>query len=1012
MDNNKLEKICELYELELKLLDEYADDINNEEKYNVLQSCHDKRCNLMSSMSLAEVYEKVKGLNNPLTIELYMEEAEQQNNDYEQMVLLYTHALEGCRSLYGEIGEKTIECKLQIAILIRNICEQNEEKELVNNKYTYKMVLQILEELFLHKHDHPLYGSFIATMLCDEYIREGNKTSALETFQKWSQMHSIENIYDIEEVNAWIEYTSLLAELGWLKTAVNNVERIEIWMKEHLSEFDEMLPYLYRRLTEIYVSCTLYEKALKILENLLKYEETYSEQCREEFYNIKAQLAHCYYLSGNRVKAAMTALELQKVLLEVGIEHPSKYQFDNILSNILGALGDSSEQYEKMYHAYTESRRRYGENHEETILYEMNLGKACFQLYYKSDEKDKYINDAEFYMEDAYEHSEYGRGKGNLFSLLIKSNLAEVKAEKGDIITAIQMLEQVWHRFSEIFSEDNPETADAKIRYASLCLEAQENWEEVPEWIENVDVELLLEEGFLTKEKFLGIKHWETIDALHWYVRAVQSNELITYMRHEEIVYPFEKSLKLHKLLLLNIGDMLQQAFYINSIQKQNEYMTILEHEFFHIFWILVNCKQLDIEIDVKEIYDMIAVYKNISYDMQKQKFSKADDGMRKKFADFLSSDTALIKYLYTETNYVVETEVADYSLVKRIVDYFHGTKKVFVDIWQEANEWNVFIIDGTGIKYREISYLSDEEIPFIEEENSLCQSQLDDMEYSLEESFYWSKFIVGHLTEELTGYDKVFWNLHKQLHQFPIVAFFSDQTGIISEVVSSIYQVLDSNTERKIAINNIGFWEKHVSWDQQIVKAIFHNTNRIHNISNICNIICISGHGYYLDDMNIPEGKRNYVEIEDNHRIYIQDIISKNMRHVDLVFLPICQSGNGKDYQNFGNYSIGKAFRIAGAEYAIETLWDVPLSASLIFEYEFFGYLKETENISKAFYNAVLRLKNYTIDDLKKFCKFLLNLSVDKKIIKILYSEISNGCYPFKDMAYWAGFCLQKGES
>ncbi len=1014
MDRNKLVRICELYDQELKLLDEYNENLNNVEKYNQFKECHEKCCGLLKNQTLASVFEQVRGLDNPTTIDLYFEEAEKLEENYKEIIPIYEHALAGCRALYGEYGEKTIECRLQIAICIRNLCEQRDngqgsvQEQMTDDEYSFGRVLQILEELFVQHHEHSLYGTLIPVMLSDEYVRMGNKKRAMETFAQWKETHPIDNIHDIEELNAWIEYTLLLAEVGWPQEAIKNAEHFRQWMRGNLSEQDSLIPYLYRRISEIYVSCTLYNAAIDILESVRKDEGCYPKECEEEFMNIKAQLAHAYYLNGNQIEAAVIGFELQQELSDKKMQHPSKYQFDNILSNILGSLGDHFEQYDKIFSLYKESRLFLGENNDETVLYEMNLGNACFEIYHKvdGDEKGKYINDAEYYLQDAYEHSVIGRRKGNPFSLLIKRNLAEVQAEKGDIFTAIRTLEEVWHKSAEIFSEDNPETADVKLRYAALCLETQQGLMDTPEWLDEVDTEPILEACFLTKKKFLGMKHRETIDALYWYARAVQSNELIDWIQRRNTENIYRKSIKLHRLLFLNIEDMLEQAFYINSIEKQNEYMDILEYEFTQMFWMLINSIGLDMPIDLEEFYDLIGGCKNLSYDMQCYKLLQADDKMRKKFAETLSADIEVVEYLYRNENYSLKRE----SLVKQVSDNLCKANEIFIDIWQAADSWNVFFISENGISYKCIDWLPDEDVPYIEESFDL-QQHLDEMDYTLEECLKWASYIAEHLAEEMKGYSKAYLNLHKQTHQFPIASFIYELTGISVITVSSVYQLLKQKKEDEIAEIRIGFIENSVSLDRQIVKDIFQNTKGSSMISGEYNIISISGHGIYIDDAKIPEGKKNYIQIEANCRLYVQDVISEDLSNVELAFLPVCQSGNGTDYYNFGTYSMGKAFRMAGVGYTIETLWDVSLSASLIFEYEFFRFLKETGIIDTAFYCAVQSLKNYTADDLGKFCRFIMRISGNKQLVRILYSEKGNGDYPFKAASYWSGFCLQKGE-
>ena len=48
-------KICNLYDTERKLLDEYNNDINNKEAYERLKKCHEERESLMEGRQLSTI---------------------------------------------------------------------------------------------------------------------------------------------------------------------------------------------------------------------------------------------------------------------------------------------------------------------------------------------------------------------------------------------------------------------------------------------------------------------------------------------------------------------------------------------------------------------------------------------------------------------------------------------------------------------------------------------------------------------------------------------------------------------------------------------------------------------------------------------------------------------------------------------------------------------------------------------------------------------------------------------
>lgn len=1016
MDYSQKEEICKLYDRELALMDVYSDDLNNNEKYQDMIQCHKRRLQLQGDADLATVYESVRGLNNPITIDLYFEKAQEYEADYERMIPLYRHVLNGCIDLWGESGEKTIECKLEIVICLRGLLEKLDESEIEKEEYgsrsktIHSQILDILEKLVESPHEHTIYDTFIPLLLCDEYTTSGSITRAAKVFEKWSLTHSITQIKDVEEMKCWIEYTRVLSEIGLLQVANDNADALYKTVEENREEYKDNLSGLIRDLSEIYVTCTLYHKAVEIIENILKSEDLLLD--KDDLFLLRTQLAHCYSLDGERIKAANLIVELRKTIDETGLPPSFKLQFDNIQGAIEGALGDHVQHYHRMVKSFKDSSRKYGENDENTILYENNLGEVCFDLYNANiGDAEDYLNQAEHYLRDALEHSEYSRGKDNLFSLLIRRNLAEVVAAKGDFENAIEMMKEVWEITSKALTEDNDETISAKIRYAALTLEYQQLMDDVPDWIDEIDTEPLLKDGFEKKAENLGMKHWETLDALYWYNRSVQSRELIQYKRDiqaDELKGPyFTESLKLHKLLFENVSDMVMQAYYINSVAKQNSYMELLELNMTQIFWLISNTS---VSYDIADIFELVAGYKNISFDMQYHKYVNADALSRKTLVeDTTSVSEATMKSIY-DSAYGRELVPREKSYIQSISEKLKGTNDVYLDLWQEAQSWFAFIIDKDGIRLKGIDYLSDAEIPSIDAENIEPQEQLDDMTYDREGLISAAMKIAEQLKEVLKGYHRVYYNLQKQLLNMPIGNYIYIYTSIPAVQVPSIDQFIGSGSGKKTGVAEITYIEDDGSIDYQLVKECVPDhvhTADINHIPSKSNAICISGHGIYDNNMELLEGKHNYISLDNGNRIYMADIIGKDMSAIELAVLPICQTGIGVIYSNFGAYSIGRAFMIAGVKYTVETLWDITYNASIIFEYEFFREFCKGTDIVKAYYHALDKLRRFTREDIKEMCRIVLRTTGDKNIARMLYADLANRQHPYEKEEYWAGFIL-----
>jgi CHAT domain-containing protein len=81
------------------------------------------------------------------------------------------------------------------------------------------------------------------------------------------------------------------------------------------------------------------------------------------------------------------------------------------------------------------------------------------------------------------------------------------------------------------------------------------------------------------------------------------------------------------------------------------------------------------------------------------------------------------------------------------------------------------------------------------------------------------------------------------------------------------------------------------------------------------------------------------------------QEISQMNLRNTELVVLSACETGLGDIEGNEGVYGLQRAFKIAGAQYLIMSLWKVPDAETAEFMEAFYGYwLEEGRSIPDAF--------------------------------------------------------------
>lgn len=124
--------------------------------------------------------------------------------------------------------------------------------------------------------------------------------------------------------------------------------------------------------------------------------------------------------------------------------------------------------------------------------------------------------------------------------------------------------------------------------------------------------------------------------------------------------------------------------------------------------------------------------------------------------------------------------------------------------------------------------------------------------------------------------------------------------------------------------------------------------------------------------------GKRHIKDIEDGI-LTAKEISTLDFSSVDLVVLSACQTGLGDVKANEGVYGLQRAFKLAGVQTIIMSLWEVDDRATSIMMSVFYDKYLEGNSKDDAFKYAIDAVINYEV----------------------------NGKQPFNSPYYWAGFVM-----
>ncbi|NDV66937.1 CHAT domain-containing protein [Bacteroides sp. 224] len=191
--------------------------------------------------------------------------------------------------------------------------------------------------------------------------------------------------------------------------------------------------------------------------------------------------------------------------------------------------------------------------------------------------------------------------------------------------------------------------------------------------------------------------------------------------------------------------------------------------------------------------------------------------------------------------------------------------------------------------------------------------------------------------------------------------------------------------------------WNVSLYTDKQATEAHFK-----HLSSQSPAVIHISTHGFYFPLVEKKENQKNNIyKISENPLIRsgllftgannmwnspetvtdqpedgiltAYEISNMNLTNTQLAVLSACNTGKGEILNNEGTYGLQRAFRLAGVQSMIITLWEISDSDTVIFMTAFYKNWTKGASLREAFITAQKKLKNTYPDQVEKWAGFVL---------------------------------------
>ena len=621
-------------------------------------------------------------------------------------------------------------------------------------------------------------------------------------------------------------------------------------------------------------------------------------------------LAIFYSYFGDYNKALEMNNAVYKARKEIlGENHPDTLSaLDNIASSY-SDLGDYSKACELQSIVYNSRKEILGENHPDTLSALHNLANSYSDLgdYSKACELQNVV----------YNARKEILGENHPDTLSSLNNLANSYSDLGYHSKALEIRSAVYNAYKKNLGENHPDTLSALHNLAN-------SYSSLGDYNKALEIE---NKVYNARKEILGEKHPDTLLAL--------SNLLVSQILQDETD---NESIKNHMTAYFeSINNLKTTAFNIKEVSSRRNFLK----SFNGVYKLL---KASVFERNIKDLLDYLFVNKNLSFEMDVNRFHNKNMGERlflKEISNMIGNQLIIDFYELDDSKYgLILIKKGKYS--QCVVDYEE-------------------IISGT--------FVNDEDIQlFIGSfgENEHIYICPDGKLYNLSFERILNNLNISYLSSVQTLYqDSTTEDNNNQLVSF----VYPDFSGTQSEDNDrgDTKGVLYGSYLEGMFIHDIYGERSTIYSSYQANHDNFFNTKRPR-------VLHVSTHGDYLDNENMEPMDRGILclsgyNVEDNNFGYIsaKEIQYMDLKGTELAVLSACNTGLGENISGEGIYGIRRAFELAGCQTLLLTVEEVDDFNSAIFMKSFYERYNQTNNIYQSFRDTKEYLKQHGLVELKE---------------------------------------------
>ena len=621
-------------------------------------------------------------------------------------------------------------------------------------------------------------------------------------------------------------------------------------------------------------------------------------------------LANSYFGLGDYNRALQLQNTAYNALKDIlGKNHPVTLSALNNLANFYSNLGDYNTALEMRNAVYNASKETLGENHPDTLSSLINLANSC------TNSRD---NNKAFKLQTiAYISSKDTLGAKHLNTVTALNNLAYFYSSLGDYNKALEMRNAVYNTRKENLGENHLSTLIALSNLGGAYSDI-EDYNKALE-IENIAYNALKEN--------LGESHPDTLLAL--------SNLLVSQILQDETDnQSIKKSLNAY---FKNINNLKRTAFSIKEVSSRRNFLK----SFNEIYELLKSCV---FERNIKDLVDYLFINKNLSFEMDVNRFHKEAMGER------LSLE-----------------EVSHMISNKLVIDFYELDNSKYGLILVKKGKYSQCVVD-----YEDLisgSFINDEDIKsFIGSLEDYDHIYIcpDGNLYNLSFERVLDCLNISYLSSVQTLFKK---NTDDDYTDQLVSFVYPDFSGTQSEDNDrgDTKGVLYGSYLEGMFIHDIYGENSTIYSSYQANHDNFLNTKRPR-------VLHVSTHGDYLDNENMEPMDRGILclsgyNVEDNNYGYIsaKEIQYMDLKGTELAVLSACNTGLGENISGEGIYGIRRAFELAGCQTLLLTVEEVDDFNSAIFMKSFYERYNQTNNVYQSFKDTKEYLKKYGLVELKE---------------------------------------------